>query len=68
VVGPDLALNPGLNKVGLVQWVHSLLGPHHVLRVGGEFVHEFGRPGKKGVKSLTLKELLPKYVLGKSNS
>jgi len=33
-----------------------------------EFIHEFETLVKKGVKSLTLKELLPKYVSGKSNS
>jgi len=35
---------------------------------GREFVHEFGTPPEKGVRSLILKELLPKYVSGKSNS
>ena len=35
---------------------------------GREFVHEFGRPTEKAVKSLILKELLPKYVSGKFNS
>ena len=33
-----------------------------------EFVHKFETTTKKGVGSLTLNELLPKYVLGKSNS
>ena len=27
-----------------------------------EFVHEFGRPAEKGVRSLTLKELLPRQT------
>jgi len=35
---------------------------------GRAFVHEFATPAEKGVISLTLKELLPRYVLGKSNS
>ena len=33
-----------------------------------EFVHEFETPAEKGVRSLSFKELFPKYVLGKSNS
>ena len=33
-----------------------------------EFVHEFETPIEKGVKSLTLKELLPNDVSDKSNS
>ena len=35
---------------------------------GREFVHAFWRLAKKGVRSLILKELLPKYVSGKYNS
>jgi len=35
---------------------------------GRKLVPEFATPIEKGVRSLTLKELLPKYVLGKSNS
>jgi len=33
-----------------------------------EFIHEFETLAEEGVRSLTLKELLPKYVSGKSNS
>jgi len=32
-----------------------------------KFVHEFETPVEKRVRLLTLKELLPKYVSGKSN-